>query len=170
MASPTSDDLGPPLIGALLRIPVDLVHERMLAGLHARGFDDLVAAHLVVLQYPGPDGRRPSELAAHARMTKQALNYLLGQLEARGYLERRDEPDAPRSRRVHLTRRGRRAMSAIREIVGEVEREWSQELGGESFERLKELLVRLNAVATGVNPPRRAPGGRSAPGSPPRAS
>ena len=41
----------PPLIGALLRMPFEVVRERMLAGLHERGFSDLVAAHLDVFQY-----------------------------------------------------------------------------------------------------------------------
>ena len=50
----------------------------MLAALHERGFDDLDAAHLNVFQYPGPEGARPSELAARLRISKQALNYLLG--------------------------------------------------------------------------------------------
>jgi DNA-binding MarR family transcriptional regulator len=142
----TSSSIGPPLIGALLRVPWEVLRERMLAGLHARGFSDLGPAHLNVLQYPGPDGARPSELAVRTRMSKQALNYLLGQLEQLGYLERRGEP---RARRVHLTQRGRDVMSAMREIVSETERAWAQELGGESFDRLRELLLRLYAVAAG---------------------
>ena len=39
----------PPLIGALLRMPFETVRERMLAGLHERGFSDLIAAHLDVV-------------------------------------------------------------------------------------------------------------------------
>src|SRR2546430_15318033 len=71
----------PPLIGALLRMPFETVRDRMLAGLHERGFGDLIAAHLDVFQYPGPENQRPLDLANRARMTKQAMNYLLGQLE-----------------------------------------------------------------------------------------
>jgi DNA-binding MarR family transcriptional regulator len=137
---------GPPLIGALLRAPWEVVRERMLAGLHARGFTDLHAAHLNVLQYPGPDGLRPSELAAQTRMTKQAVNYLLGQMEHLGYLERRDDPADQRFKRIHLTRRGHRAVRAIREIVGEVEAEWEEELGRDSFAELRELLGRLSSI------------------------
>src|SRR3954471_8065533 len=105
--SSTTAPLGPPLIGALLRMPVDLVRRRMLAALHDRGFTDIVPAHLVLLRWPGPQGRRPSELAAQSDMTKQAVNYLLGQLEALGYVERRPDADDQRSRRVHLTARAR---------------------------------------------------------------
>lgn len=134
----------PPLIGALLRLPWEVVRERMLEGLHERGHTDLTAAHLHVLQYPGPDGDRPTELAQRTRMTKQALNYLLGQMEGLGYLERRD--DATGVRRVRLTDRGQAVMRAIRQIVREVERDWERELGEDEFRRLRELLVRLNAT------------------------
>jgi DNA-binding MarR family transcriptional regulator len=135
----------PPLIGALLRIPFETVRERMLAGLHERGFGDLVAAHLDLFQYPGPENERPSTLAKRTQMSKQALNYLLGQMERLGYLERRPDADDQRFRRVHLTRRGQAAVRAIREIVLEVEADWEQQLGPERFVQLRHLLQRLNA-------------------------
>jgi len=142
-----SADAGPPpLIGALLRVPFDAVRERMLTGLHARGFTDLTAAHLNVLQYPGPHRVRPSELAARTGMTKQALNYLLGQMEHRGYLTRSDDVGDQRSRRIHLTARGDRAIDAIREVVAEVEADWEQQLGATQFEDLRRLLTHLNSL------------------------
>src|SRR5689334_13668588 len=98
-------------------MPVDVVRRRMLAALHERGFTDLVPAHLTLLRWPGPQGRRPSELAAQSEMTKQAVNYLLGQLEALGYIERRPDADDQRSRRVHLTPRGREAAGTMRDAV-----------------------------------------------------
>lgn len=142
----TSSDIGEPLIGALLRMPWERVRERMLAGLHERGYTDLIAAHLNVLQYPGPDNTRPSELAARTRTSKQALNYLLGQLEQLGYLVREDDGEDLRSKRIKLTRRGHRAMKAIRAIVSEVEAEWEHELGHESFGQLRSLLQQLTNV------------------------
>src|SRR5881409_427754 len=87
-AAAAEQPFGPPLIGALLRIPWEAVQRRMLERLHERGFADLDFAHLTVFQYPGPQGARPSELAARLGMSKQALNYLLGALERLGYLER----------------------------------------------------------------------------------
>jgi DNA-binding MarR family transcriptional regulator len=137
----------PPLIGALLRMPFETVRERMLTGLHKRGFNDLVAAHLDVFQYPGPDDQRPSELAKRARMSKQALNYLLGQLERLGYLERRRGAEDRRVKRVHLTARGRAAVRAIREIVLEVEADWERQLGPRRFAQLRDLLEHLNTGA-----------------------
>jgi DNA-binding MarR family transcriptional regulator len=135
------------LIGALLRIPFETVRDRMLAGLHERGYTDLVAAHLDVFQYPGPENQRPIELATQTRMSKQALNYLLGQLEQLGYLTRKTDNSDLRSKRIHLTPRGRVAIQAIREIVQEVEAEWQQQLGPQKFAQLRELLAQLHAIA-----------------------
>ena len=86
---------------------METVRERMLAGLHERGYDDLIPAHLSVLQYPGPQNMRPADLAIATRMTKQALNYLLGQLEALGYLTREADANDQRFKRVRMTPRGR---------------------------------------------------------------
>jgi DNA-binding MarR family transcriptional regulator len=136
----------PPLIGALLRMPWEAVQKHMLERLHERGFDDLDAAHLNIFQYPGPEGARPSELAARLRISKQALNYQLGELERLGYLERRADPDDLRSKRVVLTRRGTAAIRVIREAVGEVEADWAKQLGRERFAQLRGLLLDLNQL------------------------
>ena len=135
----------PPLIGALLRMPFEVVRERMLAGLHERGFSDLVAAHLDVFQYPGPENQRPLDLARHARMSKQAMNYLLGELERLGYITRRQDPEDQRFKRVHATERGQAAGQAMREIVLEVEADWEQRLGPAKVAKLRDLLKQLNA-------------------------
>ena len=137
----------PPLIGALLRVPFETVRDRMLAGLHERGFTDLVAAHLDVFQYPGPEDQRPLELANQTRMTKQALNYLLGQLEQLGYLIRETDDGDQRSKRIHLTPRGHAVVKAIREIVQDVETEWERQLGTRKFAQLRELLAQLHTIA-----------------------
>jgi DNA-binding MarR family transcriptional regulator len=119
----------------------------MLERLHERGFADLDAAHLNVFQYPGPQGARPSELAARLRISKQALNYLLGELERLDYLGRRPDPDDLRSKRIVLTRRGTSAVRVIREAVAEAEAAWAQQLGPERFAQLRNLLLELNQPA-----------------------
>jgi DNA-binding MarR family transcriptional regulator len=152
-----SEPFGPPLIGALLRVPWEAVQRHMLKRLHERGFDDLDAAHLSVFQYPGPQGARPSELAARLRISKQALNYLLGELERLGYLERRSDPDDLRSKRVVLTRRGKSAIRVIRDAVADVESAWTKRLGAERFDELRSLLLDLNREAAGGDPEDRPP-------------
>ena len=133
------------MIGALLRQPWESVRDRILAGLHEAGFDDVIPAHFNVLQYPGPENRRPSELAAETRMSKQAINYLLAQLEELGYLTREDDPEDQRSKRIHLTERGHAAARTVRKIVREVEADWEKQLGKKRFGQLRELLVALQS-------------------------
>jgi DNA-binding MarR family transcriptional regulator len=144
--TPAEPEVGPPLIGALLRMPLEVVRQRMLERLHESGFGDLEPVHLVVLQYPGPQGSRPSDLAAQLRISKQALNYQLGQLERLGYLERQQDPDDLRSKRIGLTQRGYAAIPVIREAVTEVEATWAQQLGPERFTELRNLLTELNQL------------------------
>jgi DNA-binding MarR family transcriptional regulator len=121
----------------------------MLERLHEHGFTDLDPAHLSVLQYPGPQGTRPSELAARLRMSKQSVNYLLGELERRGYLERKPDPDDLRSKRIELTERGMATIPVIRGAVAEVEEEWSSLLGRKRFDQLRRLLWDLNGQLGG---------------------
>jgi DNA-binding MarR family transcriptional regulator len=143
---PAEEPFGPPLIGALLRLPWEAVQRGMLDRLHEHGFDDLDTAHLNVFQYPGPQGARPSELAARLRISKQALNYLLGELERLGYLERRADPGDLRSKRVALTPRGVSMVNVMREAVAEMETSWEEQLGAKRFAQLRGLLAELSEL------------------------
>jgi DNA-binding MarR family transcriptional regulator len=114
-----------------------------------RGVDERarrLTSHFQVLRWPSPSGQRPVELAEQAGMTRQAMNYLLGQLEELGYLERRVDPDDPRSRRVYLTRRGTSTITVIRDAVAELERDWETRMGTADWQQLKQLLLQLNEV------------------------
>ncbi len=77
------------LIGALLRVPAQAIHRRLISELNAAGFEELRVAHMAVLQFPGPDGVRPGVLAERAGISKQAMNQLLGSLEEYGYISPR---------------------------------------------------------------------------------
>jgi DNA-binding MarR family transcriptional regulator len=134
-----------PLIGALLRSCWQAVRRRVLADLAAAGYGDIGHAHLAVLQYPPPRGVRVTDLAANARMSRQAINYLIRELEDKGYLERRPDPSDGRGRLVHLTRRGETATRSIRAAVKRMEREWEEQIG---HERLGELRSTLQELST----------------------
>ena len=131
------------LIGALLRVPGQAIQHRLIRGLTASGFQGLTLPHMAVLQFPGPDGARPTTLAERAGMSKQAVNQLLRSLEALGYIARCDAPDEGRARIVRFTKRGRAAYAKIHEILRDIEREWSAELGPKDFTQLKGLLLRV---------------------------
>jgi DNA-binding MarR family transcriptional regulator len=131
------------LIGALLRVPAHSIHRRIIRELNTAGFDELRLPHIAVLQFPGPDGVSPGTLAERAGMSKQAMNQLLRSLETLGYIVRSDAPDEGRMRIVRFTKRGRAAYAKIHDILRDIEREWSAELGSTDFAQLKELLSRV---------------------------
>jgi len=131
------------LIGALLRVPAQAIHRRIVRELNAAGFDELRLPHIAVLQFPGPDGVRPGTLAERAGISKQAMNQLLRSLEDLGYIIRSGVPDEGRTRMIRFTKRGRAAYSKIHDILRDIEREWSVELGSRRFALLKELLSRV---------------------------
>src|ERR687887_878165 len=116
-----------PLIGALLRACWEAVRTRIRDDLIAHGFDDIGAAHLAVFQYPSPRGVRITALAERAGMSRQAITYLVRELEGKDYLELRPDPSDGRASLVHLTGRGEEAVRAIRASVRRLEREWERE-------------------------------------------
>ena len=131
------------LIGALLRVPAEAIHRRIIDDLNAAGFTELSLPHMALFRFPGPDGVRPGVLAERAGMSKQAMNRLLGSLEDLGYLVRSDAPNEGRARIVRFTKRGHAAYAKALEVLCEVERDWLAELGPRDFTRLKEILFRV---------------------------
>jgi DNA-binding MarR family transcriptional regulator len=129
------------LLGALLRYPAQAVQHRVIEGLNRAGFDDLRLPHMAVLQYPGPDGVRPSVLAERAGMSKQAMNQLLNSLERLGYVTRQDAPAGGRARVVWLTERGHAVWTLMQELLVDVEDEWRGVLGKQRFTQLKDILL-----------------------------
>ena len=127
----------------MLRVPAQAIHRRIIRDLNVAGFEELSMPHIAVLQFPGPDGGRPGNLADRAGISKQAMNRLLGSLEESGYLIRSGTPDEGRARVVRFTKRGHAAYSKIHDILRDIEREWSAELGAKDFAQLKELLARV---------------------------
>jgi DNA-binding MarR family transcriptional regulator len=126
------------MIGSLLRLPHEAVMARMLAALNRNGVD-ITLTELRVFLYPGPDGRRPSDLARQCNTTRQAMNYVLAGLERRGYIERQAGTNAA-ARVVHLTGSGWAIIAQIRHSVAAIEQEWASHLGAQRFKILRDTL------------------------------
>jgi DNA-binding MarR family transcriptional regulator len=143
-----------PFIGAHLRLAYEMSRQRVLKALAEGGLNDLNPAHLVVFQYPPPDGVRPIDLAERTFMSKQALNQLLRQLEARGYIERR--PERANGRRlIFLTRRGWQVCETQWSVMQGLEREMSASLGAKAFGEFMNALRELASLdAKSSGPPK----------------
>lgn len=138
----------PPTFGALLRITWQHVRRQLLQAIHEAGFPEFQDAHFAVFSFPLPDGVRPSELARQKNMSRQAINYLLVQLEGLGYVERRtvEQGDADR-RLVYLTDAGWQIAEAIFGCLRRLQGEWAQEVGRERFDVFLDVLTELAAKA-----------------------
>jgi DNA-binding MarR family transcriptional regulator len=136
----------PPFFGALLRVTWQHVREEMLRSVHAAGFCDFQDAHFAVFSYPLPDGARPSDLARQRRMSRQAINYLVAQLEDLGYVERR-APEGGDRRLIYLSVRGRQVAETIFACLRRLHAAWAEEIGHDRFELFLGVLSQLAAGA-----------------------
>ena len=136
---PFPDD---PLIGARLRYALTFVEQRILESLASAGFADVQVAHFKVLRFPPPESERPIDLAQRAGVTKQAMNYLLLQLEDLGYL-RRHYATGSAARLISLTEKGWEVARIQRMTVRSLELEWEQRIGQQRFAVFYRVLKEL---------------------------
>jgi len=78
-------------------------------------------------------------------MTKQSMAELVTHLERLGYVERVPDPSDRRAKLVRATPRGRELYVIAREVVAEIEAEWTERLGKAKMRQLRALLEELNA-------------------------
>jgi DNA-binding MarR family transcriptional regulator len=133
-----------------MRMAADWVWRCILDATSDAGFDDLNPAHVGLFRYPGPDGRRPSEVAAHLLITKQSVNDLLGHLEDCGYLRREPDPDDRRARIIRLTRSGKRLVAVVRTAAQQCEADIADVLGPERFAEFRSALETLEPLTSEV--------------------
>jgi DNA-binding MarR family transcriptional regulator len=131
-----------PPIAPMMRVLWQEVRDRIHIAFAEEGHD-LRAEHLAVLQHPGPDGQRPSALAARSGMSRQAINHLVSHLEQAGYLERYTDPTDRNSRLIRLTDRGRRLYERIEAVAATIEAEWAEQVGAPRLEELRTTLSDL---------------------------
>jgi DNA-binding MarR family transcriptional regulator len=147
MSSEKTDTAEVPLqVGALLRFALEEVRTRIYEGVHAAGFRDVSQAQVTLFRWPGPDGRRPSEVAADAQISKQHVNDLLRGLEQAGYLRLERDGTDRRARIIRLTKRGRRLHDTALRIHDQVEDDWAAAVGRRRYDHLRATLAELTAT------------------------
>ena len=141
----TSGRRAPENLAILLREPfragTEVLHRRFAE----RGHPEIRPPHGNVMQFLDDGGTRVSVLADRAHMTKQSMAELVAHLERLGYVERVPDPSDRRAKLARATPRGRELYAIAREVVGEIEAEWTRRLGKAKMRRLRELLEELNA-------------------------
>jgi DNA-binding MarR family transcriptional regulator len=119
----------------------------MLARIHAAGHPDVTTAMIALFRFAGVDRRRPGEIATTARLSKQATNDLLRELERLGYVERHPDPSDGRARIVRLTKRGLALDSAVWTAGREVEQSWRDRFGDKQWTVFNDVLDKFGPAA-----------------------
>jgi DNA-binding MarR family transcriptional regulator len=136
----------PANLGVLFREPFRVGNELLHRRFAERGHPEIRPAHGNVMQFLDAEGTRVSVLAERAQMTKQSMAELVSHLEELGYVERVPDPSDRRAKLVRATARGRQLYAIARDVVAELEAEWTGRLGKAKMRQLRELLEELNAT------------------------
>lgn len=122
-----------------------LVNERAIARVQAAG-GTLRAAHTQLFPHISVEGVRLTELADKLGVTKQAIGPLVDDLEREGVVERVDDPDDRRAKRIRWTRKGQRALLHGLGVLATLEHELAREVGKARLADLADTCERLIAA------------------------
>jgi DNA-binding MarR family transcriptional regulator len=131
-------------LGLLLREPYRIGSEELHRRIAERGHPEVRAPHGNVFGFLDPEGTQVSELARRAQVTKQSMGELVAHLERHDYVERVSDPRDRRAKLVRATDRGREVYAVAREVVDELEQDWTARLGATKMRQLRALLQELN--------------------------
>jgi DNA-binding MarR family transcriptional regulator len=141
----------------MMRVAHQRILEQVYAGVVVAGFEDIGRAHVAMFRYPTPEGRRPSEIADKLQITKQSVNDLLGDMEARGYLVRVPDPTDGRARVIRLTAKGRQLEKTVYHGAQAAELAIAELLGHRRFAQLRHSLEEVvSHISEGPGPLRKA--------------
>jgi DNA-binding MarR family transcriptional regulator len=141
----TSSRNAPENLAILLREPfragTEVLHRRFAES----GHPEIRPPHGNVMQFLDDAGTRVSVLAERAQITKQSMAELVVHLERLGYVERVPDPSDRRAKLVRATPRGKQLYAIARDVVAEIEADWTKRLGKAKMRQLRALLEELNA-------------------------
>lgn len=113
----------------------------VLRVVHASGFEALTPVLLTLFRNLDRDGTRLTELAACARMTKQAMAELVEKAAAAGFVEKQPDPADQRAKIIAFTATGHEALDRARDGVMQAEQELARVVGAAFVTELKEQLM-----------------------------
>jgi DNA-binding MarR family transcriptional regulator len=144
-----------------MRIALQWVLDYGYASVVAAGFEDLGRFHVGMFRYPTAEGKRPTELADLLQITKQSVNDLLRDMEARGYLVLVPDPTDRRARIIRLTPKGHQLEQTTHEAAKAASEAIAEILGQRRYDALyaslDEIVEHIVAgdMPTPSDPPRR---------------
>lgn len=118
---------------------INELHEK----LSELGFDDIRPAHGFMFKCIIPNGATGIEISEYLGITKQAVSKMVDFLEKCGYVMRQTHPTDKRGKIIVLTERGWLVVKAKEKILNEIEGRWSEKIGSERMQVLKEDLLKI---------------------------
>jgi DNA-binding MarR family transcriptional regulator len=145
MDIPITGEIGE-LLAEIRTVLIDRVQQRVSAA----GYGDVRAIHDCVFRYLGPRGARLQELAMQSQMAPQSIGWHVDELERLGYLERVPDPSDRRAKLIRPTEHGLAYMSAARDALADIERDWTSALGRDTLTQLRDALRAVGSLEQGA--------------------
>ena len=117
--------------------------DRDMARLTASVTKPLRGSHGRLLGLIPEEGIRPSEIAADAWITKQAVGTRLREMEELGWITTHPDPDDGRAVIVKRTAAGTRVRRGARRAIQALEAEWAESVGPDRYQIFRAVLDEL---------------------------
>jgi DNA-binding MarR family transcriptional regulator len=143
-------------LGILLALAYGQFVRELRADLAERGFDDLGRSDGYVFRALDAAAMTTSDLAERLHISKQGAAQIVADMQSRGYVERRPDPNDRRAQRLVLATRGQRALAAARAFHQRYERRLKRESGADQVRQLRHLLTAMASAGSGLDPDIRA--------------
>ena len=121
-----------------------------------QGFEDQGRSDGYVFRALGAQPMTTSELADRLEISKQGAAQIVDDMERRGLVERHPDPSDGRARLLHLSDKGRAALTAARRFHQRFERKLVAEHGAEAVATLRTLLTAIAGQEQAADPRFRA--------------
>jgi len=154
MASMTRS--GKPDFGILLLLADQEFVRALRAATAAQGYDNQGRSDGFVLRTLAGGPTSISGLAERLEITKQGASQIVDDMERRGYVERRPDPQDARARLLQLTDRGEGALKAARKFHQAYERKLRRQFGEEAIDSMRDVLTAMAGEAQVSTPHFRA--------------
>ena len=139
-------------VGRVLGIAFGVFTRDVQRTLHRAGFAGVSEGHMGLFRNLDIDGTRPSEIAARARMTKQAMTDLVRKTEALKLIKRVPDPSDGRAQMVMLTPKGLHLLEWTRTGVERAELRMAERVGKAFLADTKRILTTYVACVQSLDP------------------
>ncbi len=123
----------------------DSLTARVLA---ADGLGFLEALVLAALFFEAPRQVKPSQLAETFSTTRGNLSHCISSLEAKGFLQRRIDPDDARAYLLTLKPQGRRCALRVIAALDRLQKDFESEIGKTTLAEMLRSIHKLESRAT----------------------